>query len=201
MIGFVHGILSEVEIPKVLVEVSGIGYEIETPLSSISSLPPAGSEVKIYTRLIIREDAHLLYGFTDKMTRQIFDMLIGVSGVGPKMALSILSGYTPDEFSQLISAKDIMALTKIKGVGKKTAERLALELYDKISNLNLGIVPAGEKQAGTPSEYDENLQVSVQALIQFGYSQTDAERMAKSVYAEGKRPEEIIRDALRSAAR
>lgn len=94
-----------------------------------------------------------------------------------------------------------MALTKIKGVGKKTAERLALELYDKISNLNLGIVPAGEKQAGTPSEYDENLQVSVQALIQFGYSQTDAERMAKSVYAEGKRPEEIIRDALRSAAR
>ena len=157
--------------------------------------------MKIYTRLIIREDAHLLYGFTDKMTRQIFDMLIGVSGVGPKMALSILSGYTPDEFSQLISAKDIMALTKIKGVGKKTAERLALELYDKISNLNLGIVPAGEKQAGTPSEYDENLQVSVQALIQFGYSQTDAERMAKSVYAEGKRPEEIIRDALRSAAR
>ena len=197
MIGFVHGILSEVEIPRVLIEVSGIGYEIEMPLSSISSLPPVGSEVKVYTRLIIREDAHLLYGFADKLTRQIFDLLIGVSGVGPKMALSILSGYNPE----LISEKDITALTKIKGVGKKTAERLALELYDRISKLNLGIVPAGGKQAETNASYDENLQVSVQALLQFGYSQADAERMAKSAYAEGKRPEEIIRDALRSAAR
>ena len=201
MIGFVHGILSEVEVPRVLIEVSGIGYEIEMPLSSISSLPPVGSEVKVYTRLIIREDAHLLYGFADKLTRQIFDLLIGVSGVGPKMALSILSGYNPDEFAKLISEKDITALTKIKGVGKKTAERLALELYDRISKLNLGIVPAGGKQAETAASYDENLQVSVQALLQFGYSQADAERMAKSAYAEGKRPEEIIRDALRSAAR
>ena len=181
MIGFVHGILSEVEIPRVLIEVSGIGYEIEMPLSSISSLPPVGSEVKVYTRLIIREDAHLLYGFADKLTRQIFDLLIGVSGVGPKMALSILSGYNPDEFAKLISEKDITAL--------------------RISKLNLGIVPAGGKQAETNASYDENLQVSVQALLQFGYSQADAERMAKSAYAEGKRPEEIIRDALRSAAR
>lgn len=117
------------------------------------------------------------------------------------MALSILSGYNPDEFAKLISEKDITALTKIKGVGKKTAERLALELYDRISKLNLGIVPAGRKQAETNASYDENLQVSVQALLQFGYSQADAERMAKSAYAEGKRPEEIIRDALRSAAR
>ncbi|MGS0729636.1 Holliday junction branch migration protein RuvA, partial [Shewanella sp. 0m-11] len=135
MIGRIRGLLIEKQAPEVLVDVSGVGYEIQMPLTSFFELPELGQEAVIYTHFIVREDAQLLYGFVSKQERSLFRLLIKANGVGPKLALTILSGMTAGEFVVCVERDDIATLVKLPGVGKKTAERLLVEMRDKLKSL------------------------------------------------------------------
>lgn len=198
MITFLHGKLVDALPTQVTVDVRGVGYEVLIPLSSFDKLPAPGSEVKLLTQLIIREDAHTLYGFTSAPERELFRLLINsVSGIGPKTALNILSGMNPVAFRGAVANGDVKALSQISGVGKKTAERIVVELRDKI-----GAAGAWEatSAARTLSAADQRVNDAVLALMALGFKQVEAHdsvRAAQAMLGESASVEELVRASLK----
>src|SRR5450755_54040 len=194
MITFLHGKLVEALPTQVVVDVNGIGYEALIPLSSFDKLPPPGQPVKILTQLIVREDAHILYGFMSAAERDLFRLLINhVSGIGPKTALNILSGMNPVAFRGAVANGDVKALSQISGVGKKTAERIIVELKDKI-----GMAGAWEASSArhSLSPDEQRLNDAVLALLALGFKQVeayDAVRGAQAVLGAQATVEDLVR--------
>jgi Holliday junction DNA helicase RuvA len=198
MITFLHGKLVEALPTQVIVDVQGMGYEVLIPLSSYDKLPPAGQEIRLLTHLVIREDAHVLYGFMSATERDLFRLLINsVSGIGPKIALNILSGISPAAFRGAVANGDVKALAQISGVGKKTAERIVVELKDKIGAA--GAWEAASAQRGL-SAADQKVNDGVLALIALGFKQAeahDAVRQAQQALGPQATVEELVRACLR----
>ena len=196
MIGFIRGRLVEKKPPLLLVDVAGIGYEIEVPLSTLYELPEAGQEVALKTHLLVREDAHVLFGFASDAERSLFRNLLKISGVGARLALAILSGTSVDGFVRCVKEEDTATLTKIPGVGKKTAERLVMEMRDRLRNL--GYIPGtGRSASGTSEPADE----AFGALVALGYKPAEVTRMIASVDGADMNTEDLIRQVLKQAAR
>ena len=201
MIAFLEGVLEEALPTQIIVNVHGVGYHVMIPLSSFERLPEPGSPVKILTHLVVREDSHVLYGFGTVGERDLFRLLLNnVSGVGPKLALAILSGMSVEMFKAAVVSGDIAAISRIKGVGKKTAERVVLELKDKV-----GVAAEWEaaSAANAPSERDQAVHDAVLALISLGYKQLEAHKAIKQCLAESSDPpasDDLVRMALRILA-
>lgn len=196
MIGRLSGRLVSKQPPLLIVDVGGIGYEIEAPMSTFYKLPPVGQAVTLETHMTVREDAHLLYGFGSSTEKALFRELIKISGVGPKLALALLSGTSVDDFWASIRAGEVLRLTKIPGVGKKTAERLVVELRDKAGAVDVVTLPgAVPGVAATP------LQEARNALAALGYKPIEIQRFTDAVHKEGMTTEQIIQEALRRAVR
>lgn len=202
MIGHLRGVILEKQPPEVLIEVGGVGYEVAMPMTSFYELPDEGQEVAIYTHFVVREDAQLLYGFSRKEERTLFRELIKVSGFGPKLALAILSGLSGQQLIFAIENSDINTLVKLPGVGKKTAERLVIEMKDRIKRLDKTVLVSFDRDAlplapVAPSDQAESEAVS--ALVALGYKPQEASRMVSKVATPEADSETLIRDALRSA--
>ena len=201
MIGFLRGILVYKAPPFLVLDVQGVGYEVEAPMTTFYDLPAINQEIKLHTHLVVREDAHILFGFSNEPDRALFRTLIKVNGVGPKLALTILSGQSAEEFHRCIHDNDTLALVRLPGVGKKTAERLVVEMRDKLPELD-GLATAGTDKTGTTKPSVGNpKQEAVSALCSLGYKPLDASKMVQNVSAEGKTCEDIIRQALQGALR
>lgn len=200
MIGRLKGTLIEKNPPKLLVDVQGLGYEVEVPATTFEALPAVGSEVILHTHLSIREDAHQLYGFISLNDRNVFRLLISVSGIGPKSGLAALSAMDALTLSNAIQNEDIGRLTQISGVGKKTAERLLIELRDKLPKhmpeLQLGASP------GSASTSQQSIHEAVQALISLGYKANDANARIEKLRKQHPHlsSQEMIRQALQSVS-
>ncbi len=195
MIGRLRGILVSKQPPALLVEVAGVGYEVEAPMSTIYDLPVPGKEVILLIHHAVKEDSVSLYGFLRESERVLFRSLLKVSGIGAKIALSVLSGVSTDHFTRLVHAGDVVALTKIPGIGKKTAERIVVELRDRLDGVPS--LPGAPLQApGTPLDAAGEATV---ALQQLGYKPVEVSRLVQKVAAEGDSAETIIRKALRAA--
>jgi holliday junction DNA helicase RuvA len=201
MIAFLEGVLEEALPTQIIVNVHGVGYHVMIPLSSFERLSNPGSRVKILTHLVVREDSHVLYGFGTPGERDLFRLLVNhVSGVGPKLALAILSGMSVEIFKGAVVSGDISLISRIKGVGKKTAERVVLELKDKV-----GVAAEWEaaSAANAPSERDQAVHDAVLALISLGYKQLEAHKAIQKCLADtpGTLPaDDIVRMALRILA-
>ncbi len=191
MIGRLTGLLVEKRPPTVVLEVQGVGYEVDVPMSTFFHLPATGSTVTLQTHLIVREDAHLLFGFATEQERQAFRQLLKISGVGARTALSVLSGMSVAELQQAVVAHDGARLVKVPGIGKKTAERLLLELRDK---LNIGVTVV---VAGSDAESRSDAQ---NALLALGYSDKEATQVLGKI-APGLPVQEAIRQALKLLAK
>ncbi|MGB0955645.1 MAG: Holliday junction branch migration protein RuvA [Panacagrimonas sp.] len=195
MIGRISGQLISKQPPMVLVDAHGVGYELEAPMSTFYKLPATGEAVSLITQLIVREDAQLLFGFATNAERDLFRALIKVSGVGPKMALAILSGMGADDFWQCVRDGETARLTRLPGVGKKTAERLGLELKDKSAGKGEGAI--GNSQGPAAGASDE----AARALEALGYRPAEAQKLIKAVADEHEDAESMIRAALKRAVR
>lgn len=193
MIGRITGRLIEKNPPHLLVEVGGLGYELQAPMSTFYQLPEAGQTVTLFTHLQVREDAHTLYGFVSGMDRELFRTLIRISGVGAKMALAILSGMEAGVFQRCVHEGDTAALVRLPGIGRKTAERLVVEMRGRLEG-KPGLQPA----TAAVSVVDP-LEDARQALISLGYRPQEAQRMVKGIEASGRSSEDIIRQALRES--
>lgn len=205
MITFLHGKLVEAHPTQVTVEVQGVGYEVLIPLSSFDRLPAVGSEFRLLTHLSIREDAHVLYGFLTATERELFRLLIHtVSGIGPKMALNVLSGLSVASFSQAVAAGDFKTLAGISGVGRKTAERMVVELKDKLGNLGGGgMASAGTTPGTVPLSGDVRLNDAVSALVALGFKPAEAltaARAALALLGPSAPVEQIVRACLKRPA-
>jgi holliday junction DNA helicase RuvA len=187
MIGRITGRLLEKHPPLVLLDVGGVGYEIDVPMSTFYNLPNTGETVSLHTHLIVREDAHLLYGFGTDDERQVFRTLIRVSGVGPRLALAVLSGLSVTDLALAVSRQETGRLTKIPGIGKKTAERLLLELKGKLSEVTLG---AGAQEAGAVNDDVLN------ALVALGYNEREAAQAIRQL-PDGLGVSDSIRQSLK----
>jgi holliday junction DNA helicase RuvA len=196
MIGRLKGLLVHKQPPWLVVDVNGVGYELEAPMSTFYDLPELGREVSLFTHYAQKEDSVSLYGFLRENERRLFRDVQKVSGVGAKIALAVLSGVPVDEFARLVQAGDITALTRIPGIGKKTAERMVVELRDRAADLIGGGVTLGGN--GAPADPQSE---AVIALQQLGYKPADAARMAREATAAGDDAATIIRKALKSALR
>ena len=191
MIGRIKGILLEKAPPQVLVDVNGVGYEIDVPMSTLYNLPDAGSEVTLFTHFVVREDAQLLYGFLTKEERALFRLLIRISGIGPKIALSILSGISTPLLSQAVTTQEAGLLTRIPGVGKKTAERIVLELKGKIDT----VISSETADNSSNAKHD-----IVSALLSLGYSDREAQLAVKGL-ATDINVNDGIREALKALSK
>jgi holliday junction DNA helicase RuvA len=185
MIGRLRGLIVERRPPRLVVEVAGVGYELEAPLSTFAALPAGGDEVKLYTHLMIREDSFHLYGFASEAERGLFRMLIRASGVGAKLALAILSGLSVEEFARAVAGRDVATLKRLPGIGQKTAERLLVEMADRMSG-------AASATSGVLAEADA-------ALAALGYKPREIATMLAGMKSEGRSSETIVREALRRA--
>ncbi len=206
MIGRLRGEILAKRPPHLLIDVAGIGYELEAPMSTFYELPPLGGTVTLVTHLTVREDAHVLYGFARERDRDLFRALIKVTGVGPKIGLAILSGMDATRFGQCVEQEDIPALTRLPGIGTKTAQRLVVEMRDRLDGI-LGGLPAAPAAGGVrlaPEGANRAIADAISALVALGYKPVDANRMARAADkdAQGgdRSPEEIIRAALRSVS-
>lgn len=201
MISFLHGKLVEALPTQVIVDVNGVGYEVLIPLSSFDKLPQPGNDVKLLTQLIVREDAHILYGFASGPERELFRMLINnVSGIGPKTALNVLSGMNAVAFRGAVASGDVKSLSQISGVGKKTAERIVVELRDKV-----GAAGAWEASsaARSLSASDQKVNDAVLALMALGFKQPEAHesiRAAQAVLGESASVEALVRASLKKGS-
>lgn len=195
MIGRLKGTLIHKQPPWLVIDVHGVGYELEAPMSTFYDLPEVGGEVSLFTHYAQKEDSVSLYGFLSEAERRLFRDVQKVSGIGAKIALAVLSGVSVNDFARLVQTSDVTALTRIPGIGKKTAERMVVELRDRAADLTGG--PA----AAVPGQALDALSEAIIALQQLGYKPAEAERMAKKVAAEGDGPEAIIRKALQQALR
>ncbi|MFM1880847.1 MAG: hypothetical protein RLZZ344_1081 [Pseudomonadota bacterium] len=193
MIALLSGILFAKAPPRVIVQASGLGYEVDLPMSSFYGLPGVGQSVTLLTHLVVREDAHLLYGFLTEAERAAFRELIKISGIGPRIALAVLSGLSVDQLSQAVALQDAASLVKVPGIGKKTAERMLLELKgrlaDSLPGASGGLVAAG----GTAGEVST-------ALIALGYSEKEALAAVRALPADLD-VAEGIRQALKQLVR
>ncbi len=203
MIGRLQGILAEKQPPEILLDVQGVGYELLLPMTSFYNLPEIGQATTLFTHLVVREDAHLLFGFSHKQDRTLFRELIKTNGVGPKLALAILSAMSVQEFAYAIEREQLSKLVKIPGVGKKTAERLLVELKGKFKGLGQDdffeerstYAKDLEQAESQNSAFDE----ATAALIALGYKPTDAEKMVKKIAKPEFTSEQLIREALKAA--
>lgn len=199
MIGRLRGRILDKQPPFLLLEVGGVGYEIEAPMSTFYVLPAGDAEVTLHTHLSVREDAHVLYGFAREADRTLFRALLKVSGVGGKMALGVLSGMTAEEFGQAVQAGDLAGLTRLPGVGKKTAERLVVEMRDKLDRIGIPAAAGSPVLSGSePAGADQD---AVSALVVLGYRPPEASRMVSKVFEEGMDTEAIIRAALQGTVK
>jgi Holliday junction DNA helicase RuvA len=200
MIGSLSGVLRLKSPPHLLLEVSGVGYEVEAPMSTFYGLPTVGERAHLLTHLVVREDSHVLYGFASAEERALFRNLLKVSGVGPRIALGILSGVTTAAFAQCVRDQDAAALTRIPGVGRKTAERLIIEMRDRVDPGGDAAPAAATAGVGSAAEAE-----AYSALVALGYKPAEATRLLKtaggSASAGSASTEELIRRALQSAAR
>ncbi len=196
MIGRIEGVLLEKQAPELLIDVQGLGYEVLVSLNTFFDLPALGEKVALCTHFVVREDVQQLYGFADTRERELFRTLIKVSGVGPKMALAILSGMTATDFVRSVQTNDTATLVKLPGVGKKTAERLIVEMRDRLASFGDGadldlLSPSANHQPDTVKEAES-------ALIALGYKPQEAARMVNASAADGQTSQELIRLALKS---
>lgn len=196
MIGRLKGKLVHKQPPQLLIEVGGVGYELEAPMSTFYKLPATGVEITLHTHLIVREDAHLLFGFFTPTEKALFRALIRISGVGPKIALAILSGISVEEFWNAVRSGDAVRFSKLPGIGKKTAERLIVEMRDKSDRAADAFTAL--HPAGVPASPLEEARSALEAL---GYKPAESQRLAEAVIQDGMSTDQIIREALRRAAR
>lgn len=201
MIGRLRGTLAEKQPPHLIIDIGGLGYELEVPMTTLYRLPSVGQTVTLHTHLVVREDAHLLYGFFEKRERELFRELIRLNGVGPKLALTLMSGFEADELVKVVQAQDSSALVKVPGVGKKTAERLLVELKDRFkawqtSPAMFELVP---HEAAAPAELPQASAEAdaVSALISLGYRPQEASKAINAIKEKGLASEELIRRALK----
>ncbi|WP_076413788.1 Holliday junction branch migration protein RuvA [Shewanella sp. UCD-KL12] len=203
MIGRLRGLLVEKRAPEILIDVSGLGYEVQMPLTCFYELPELNHEAVIYTHFVVREDAQLLYGFITKQERALFRLLIKTNGVGPKLALTILSGMTSAEFVACVERDDIATLVKLPGVGKKTAERLLVEMRDKLKSL-MEASAGSEREFMLKSNYTPAPVVNtaeedaIAALLALGYKPAQASKSVSAAYQEGMSSEALIKASLKS---
>ena len=203
MIGRLKGILLEKQPPEILLDVQGVGYELLLPMTSFYGLPEIGQETILFTHFVVREEAHLLFGFAQKTDRTLFRELIKTNGVGPKLALAILSAMSVEQFAYAIEREELSKLTKIPGVGKKTAERLLVELKGKFKGMKQSDFFIESTHIPTSPSIEEAKETAsgeaVAALIALGYKSTDAEKMVKRVAKPELTSEQVIREALKAA--
>ena len=203
MIGRLQGVLLEKQAPDVLIDVNGVGYEVQMPLSCFYELPELQQSVAIYTHFVVREDAQLLYGFINKQERALFRLLIKTNGVGPKLALTILSGMTASEFVQSVERDDVATLVKLPGVGKKTAERLLVEMRDKLKSL-MAASTGNEKESVLQSNFkpvplaNSAEEDAIAALLSLGYKPAQASRVVSQVMTVDMDSETLIKAALKA---
>lgn len=197
MIGFLQGVLVHKEPPLLVLDVGGVGYEVEAPLSTFFNLPAAGETVRLRTHLLVREDQHTLFGFWTEGERRLFRDLLKVSGVGARTALGLLSGMSVEAFVRAVEANDLAALTRLPGIGRKTAERLVIEMRDRVRHPGLAAAPgSGRDQATAPVDSRAE---ALDALLALGYKPPEARRMLDQITSDGLSTEEILRHVLRSA--
>jgi len=203
VIGFLRGKLAYKSPPFLMLDVNGVGYEVEAPMTTFYNLPAIGSEIMLHTHLVVREDAHILFGFSTEADRSMFRTLIKVNGVGPKLALTILSGQSAEEFHRCIHNNDTQALVRLPGVGKKTAERLVIEMRDRLPDLTDSFDSGCASMAGADKIQPVNnpKQEAISALCSLGYKPLDAGKMVQNISVEGKSCEDIIRLALQGTIR
>ena len=194
MIGRLRGTLIAKQPPSLVIDVGGVGYELEAPMSTFFDLPETGREVSLYTHYAVKEDTAVLYGFLREGERSLFRSLQKVSGIGAKISLAVLSGVSTDEFARLIHLGDVAALTRIPGIGKKTAERMLVELRDRVADLG----PSTGASGGVPKDPIAEATVALQSL---GYKPAEVARLVRDAAAPGDRAEEIIRKALKASLR
>ncbi|MDH4585093.1 Holliday junction branch migration protein RuvA [Pseudomonas sp. BN415] len=198
MIGRLRGNLAEKQPPHLILDVNGVGYELEVPMTTLYRLPSVGEPVTLHTHLVVREDAHLLYGFFEKRERELFRELIRLNGVGPKLALALMSGLEVDELVRCVQAQDTSTLVKIPGVGKKTAERLLVELKDRFKaweSMPAIATLVVEPRVGVAVSSAES--DALAALIALGFKPPEASRAVSAIKEEGLSSEEMIRRALK----
>ena len=205
MIGRLRGIVIEKQAPEILLEVGGVGYEVQLPLTSFYQLPATGQEAIVYTHFVVREDAHLLFGFSSPTERGLFRLLLKANGVGPKLALTILSGLTASQFVRCVQSDDISTLVKLPGVGKKTAERLLIEMRDRLKDWGLNIetpitdhLVQGDDGVESFELKESPEQDAIGALVALGYSQNVAASAVKKVFKADLTSEQLIKAALKS---
>ena len=196
MIGRLRGILASKQPPWLVIDVGGVGYEVEAPMSTVFDLPETGREVALFVHYAAKEDTVSLYGFLREAERVLFRAIQKVSGIGAKTALAVLSGVSTDEFARLVQSGDVQSLTRIPGIGKKTAERIVVELRDRVDGMALTL-PTGSG-AGVPKDPQAE---AASALQQLGYKPVEAARLVKETFASGDDAEAIIRKALKAALR
>lgn len=190
MIGFLRGTLAAKQPPSLLVDVGGVGYEVDAPMSTFYRLPETGSQVMLYTHLLVREGAHVLFGFATEAERTLFRALIRVNGVGARLALAILSGLSTDDFQRCVQQGDTLSLQRLPGIGKKTAERLILELRDRLPESCRPVLEVGRT---------DPVQEAQAALIALGYRPQEAHRLLEQVSGRATTVEDLIRLALKAA--
>ena len=202
MIGRLTGLLAAKRAPQILVDCNGVGYEADVSMTTYYQLPEVGEKVSVWTHLLIKDDAHSLIAFTTELERKLFRQLIRVNGVGPKMALTILSGINNQEFAQCVAQNDVATLTRLPGVGKKTAERLIIEMRDKVDEFaSAGSLEVSDSLPGAGSAHSFKNE-AIEALQALGYKPLDAERMVKKVEQSGDAIDSassLIRKALQAS--
>lgn len=198
MIGFLRGILVEKRPPQLSVDVRGVGYELQAPMSTFYVLPELGVEIKLYTHLAVREDTQTLFGFSSAAERALFRTLIKISGVGAKMALAILSGMNAEEFTRCVQEQNSDALLQLPGIGRKTAERLLIEMRDRLPS-GEPVAPMSFSSSALPATPVGPMAEAVGALTALGYKPQEASRMLRVVDSADLSTEELIRAALRGA--
>jgi holliday junction DNA helicase RuvA len=200
MIGSLQGRIVSKSPPQLTIDVSGVGYEVEAPMSTFFHLPAVGEQVRLLTHLIVREDAHVLYGFGSEEERRLFRSLLKVSGVGPKIALALLSGLTVEAFARCVRSEDTATLTRVPGIGRKTAERLIVEMRDRLGEAEgdgAGSDGAGSASRPPPASRERE---AFDALVAFGCKPAEAARLLKAAGPGAHSTEELIRRALQAAA-
>lgn len=204
MIGRLSGILIQKQAPLIMLDVHGVGYEVQAPMSTFYNLPELDQPVVLLTHMVVREDAQLLYGFYTESERRLFKSLIKVNGVGPKLGLTILSGISADEFVQVVKNNDESGLVRLPGIGKKTAQRLIVEMHDRLDDWQDDTVSPVDKTAtGSDNIYSgqDIIKEATSALIALGYKPVEADKMIRQLDKENQSSEALIKQALKNTVR
>jgi len=201
MIGRLSGILVSKQAPEIIIDINGLGYEVQVPMTTFYNLPDTGAHVTLQTHFSVREDAQQLFGFLEIKDKQLFRELIKVNGVGPKLALAILSGMTADEFVSCVHQGNVTLLTKLPGVGKKTAERLLIDLKDRLKSWQATGITSTTMDATISQailNQPDHSSEAAEALVSLGYKPTEASKLVAKVYQDGMDVQTIIRESLKS---